>query len=116
MRYVYYPSKSDVHRPASAIGNICDNFIQQLKDATGCGGLMCVAGPQPDGKPFFWMYVAHAIYLNAQTGGDTFHRRSEGTDRDGHSLLDFVLQAANISPVEFKALATVWIERTRAGE
>ena len=42
-------------------------------------------------------------------------RRSEGEDRDGISLLDFVLKGTSIHADELYALSNVWIQRSRQG-
>ncbi|KAI0656103.1 hypothetical protein C8Q70DRAFT_1056972 [Cubamyces menziesii] len=78
----------------TAIADGCEYFMRSLKEKTGCGSFLCVAGPDRDGKPFVWI-------------------RSEGEDRDGISLLDFVLKGISIHADELYALANVWIQRSR---
>ena len=46
-------------------------------------------------------------------GADRFDRGSEGQDRDGRTLLDFLLAGASMHADEFYALANVWIQRSR---
>ncbi|KAJ8462149.1 hypothetical protein ONZ51_g11086 [Trametes cubensis] len=78
----------------TAIADGCEHFMRSLKAKTGCASFLCVAGPDRDGKPFVWM-------------------RSEGEDREGIKLLDFVLKGTGIEADEVYALSNVWIHRSR---
>ena len=44
------------------------------------------------------------------------YSRTEGEDRQAHSLLEFILKAVGMTRREFDGLANLWIQRCGEGE